>query len=181
MVSWVRDLTDQDDIRCLAHGILEGHVEGVGVYADLPLGHQATPMLVDELHRILHRQYVAVAVLVAITDHGRLGGGLASARGTDEQHQPALAMATSCRMGGSTNSSKVGDTGLDTTQHHARHILLPEGADPESAKSFAVDGVVCLPAMQVSLEVRLVQAIPDQGQRRLPVQRPPPRAVPGVH
>ncbi|MNH40004.1 hypothetical protein D3C79_1012530 [compost metagenome] len=47
-------------------------------------------MLVDELHRILHRQYVAIAVLVAVADHGRLGGGLAGARGADEQHQAAL-------------------------------------------------------------------------------------------
>ncbi|MNM45568.1 hypothetical protein D3C81_564940 [compost metagenome] len=130
-------------------------------------------MLVDELHRILHRQYVAVAVLVAITDHGRLGGGLASPRGTDEQHQPAFGHGHILQDGGQYQLLEGGNTGLDTTQHHARHILLPEGADPESAKSFAVDGVVCLPAMQVSLEVRLVQAIPDQGQRRLPVQRPP--------
>ncbi|MNH20182.1 hypothetical protein D3C79_799420 [compost metagenome] len=167
----VADLADEDDIRRLAHGVLERHIEGFGIDPHLPLGDQAATVLMHELHRIFHRQDVTVPVLVAITNHGRLGGGLAGAGGADEQHQPALGHGHLLQDGGQHQLAEAGDMGLDAAQHHARHILLPEGADPEPSQRLAMDGVVRLPAMQVALEVLSVQALPDQGQRSRPVQR----------
>ena len=160
------DFTDEDDIRGLAQGIFEGDIEGCGVDPHLPLGHQAAIVLMDELHRILHRQDVAVTVLVAKADHGRLGGGLAGTGGADEEHQPAFGHGDLLQDGRQHQLVKGGDAGLDAAQHHARHILLPEGADPKAPQRASLDGVVGLAGVQETLEVGLVQALPDQRQRR---------------
>jgi hypothetical protein len=125
----------------------------------------------DELHRILHRQDVAVTVLVAKADHGRLGGGLAGASGADEEHQPAFGHGD-LLQGRQHQLVKGGDAGLDAAQHHARHILLPEGADPKAPQRASLDGVVGLAGVQEALEVGLVQALPDQRQRRRLVEGP---------
>ena len=79
------DFTDQDHVRRLTQGVLERGFEALGIHADLTLGDEAVLVVVDILDRVLDGDDVAVAVLVAVADHGRERGGFARAGAADEQ------------------------------------------------------------------------------------------------
>ena len=160
MVSWERISPMRMTSGAWRRGVLRATSKDAVSIPTLPLGHQTAIVLMDELHRILHRQDVAVTVLVAKADHGRLGGGLAGASGADEEHQPAFGHGDLLQDGRQHQLVKGGDAGLDAAQHHARHILLPEGADPKAPQRASLDGVVGLAGVQEALEVGLVQALP---------------------
>ena len=84
------DLADQDHVRRLTQRTFQRHIERLGVDPHLSLGHQTATMLMDELHRIFHRQNMTIGMLVAIADHRRLGGRFTRPGGANKQHQPPL-------------------------------------------------------------------------------------------
>ncbi len=54
----VADLTDQNDIRRLPQGVLEGMLPRKGVNAQFPVRDQGLFRLVNEFHRVFHRNDV---------------------------------------------------------------------------------------------------------------------------
>src|SRR5215472_3466224 len=70
----VADLTDQDDIRRLAQGVLEGVGPRLGVYAHLTVSDDAALVGVHVLDRVLDGDDVAAGLLVAVADHRRERG-----------------------------------------------------------------------------------------------------------
>ena len=62
-------LADHDDVRRLAQGILQRHVEGLGVDTHLALGDQAVAVVVHKLDRVFNADDMPAAVLVAVAHH----------------------------------------------------------------------------------------------------------------
>src|SRR4029453_18779569 len=76
--------TDQDHVGRLAQRVLQRHLPAVAVHTHLALREDAVLVLVDELDRILDRDDVAIAVLVAVAEQRRHRSRLAAAGGADE-------------------------------------------------------------------------------------------------
>ncbi len=87
----VTDLTDQDHVRRLTQRVLERVVPRVRVDADFAVSDQRLLRLVHELDGIFHRHDVTGGGLVAMVDHRGERGRLARTRGTDHEHESALA------------------------------------------------------------------------------------------
>src|SRR5690606_12154218 len=129
----IEDLTDQDDVRRLAHGVLQRVVEGVGVQADLALVDDGLLVPVQELDRILDGEDVAGRVAVAVVDHRRQRGRLAGTGGTDHQHQAALLHHDVLEDLGQLQLVDGGDLALDGADHHADLTALLEHVHAEAA------------------------------------------------
>ena len=86
----VADFADQDHVRRGAHGGAKRPAERARVEADLALVDDRLAVLVQELDRVLDRQDMVRAVLVAVVDHRRERRGLAGAGRADHQHEAAL-------------------------------------------------------------------------------------------
>src|SRR6266704_1055778 len=76
----VPHFADQHDVGVLPQRVLEGRRETVGVGPDLPLVHDAALVPMDELDRVLHRDDVALELLVDLVDHRRERCALARPR-----------------------------------------------------------------------------------------------------
>ena len=63
------------------------------VLADLPLGHAALLLLVDELDGVLDRDDVALSGPVDVSDQGRDRRALAAPGGAGHEHQPPVVFA----------------------------------------------------------------------------------------
>ncbi|MCY1377882.1 hypothetical protein D9M69_654780 [compost metagenome] len=86
----IADLADQDHVGRLAQRVLQADLQRSGVGTDFTLVDDRLLVAVDVFDRVLDGEDVAGVQLVAQVDHGRQRGGLASARGTDHQHQTPL-------------------------------------------------------------------------------------------
>ncbi len=137
-------LADHDHVRRLAQGVLQRHLEGVGVQPHLALGDDAALVLVDVLDRVLDGDDVPGGVLVAVADHRRQRGGLAGAGGADEDHQAALGQRQLLEDFRELQLFQGRDVGLDPAQYHAHQVALVEGTDPEAADAAGADGEVAL-------------------------------------
>ncbi|MNC22562.1 hypothetical protein D3C75_705660 [compost metagenome] len=156
----VTDLTDEDDVRCLAQGVLQGRVEAAGVHPHLPLVDDALAVAMDELHRILDGDDVAAAVAVAMVDEGRERGGLARAGAADEEHQAALLHDGVEQHRGKLQVLEAGDLCLDVARHQGDLVALLEDVDPKAAYLGQGDGEVHL---QLLLELLLLLRVHELG------------------
>ncbi|MNS52212.1 hypothetical protein D3C72_849220 [compost metagenome] len=156
----VTDLTDEDDVRCLAQGVLQGRVEAAGVHPHLPLVDDALAVAMDELHRILDGDDVATAVAVAMVDEGRERGGLARAGAADEEHQAALLHDGVEQHRGKLQVLEAGDLCLDVARHQGDLVALLEDVDPKAAYLGQGDGEVHL---QLLLELLLLLRVHEIG------------------
>ncbi len=86
----VADLADQDDVRCLAQGILQRGEPGLGIDADLALRDDAVVVGMHVLDRILDRDDVTVRILVAMTDHRGQRRRLTRTGRADDDDEAAL-------------------------------------------------------------------------------------------
>ena len=86
----VANLTDQNDIRCLAQRVLQRRVPGFRIHADFALRDDTTLMRVHVLDRILDRNDMAARVFIAMTDHRRERGRLTGTRTANDDTQTAL-------------------------------------------------------------------------------------------
>src|SRR5438128_2096790 len=84
----VPHFADQHDVGVLPQRVLEGRREAVGVGPDLALVHDAALVPVDELDRVLHRDDVALELLVDLVDHRRERRAFARPGRPRHQHQP---------------------------------------------------------------------------------------------
>ena len=89
---------------------------------------------VHVLDRVLDRDDVAVAVLVAVADHRRQRGRLARA-GARRRRSPGRAWSSRRPSAPAAGSGRrtFGMVGGDRAQHHADAALLHEGVDAEAA------------------------------------------------
>ena len=75
----IAQLADQNDVRILAHGRMQGRGEALRVEAHLALTHEALLVTVHELDRVLDRDDVRLAAAVDLVDARREGRRLARA------------------------------------------------------------------------------------------------------
>ena len=105
---------------------LQRDLPALGVDADFALRDDAVPVLVDELDRVLDRDDVAVAVLVAVAEQRRHRRRLAGARRADEHHDAALGHDDVLQHRRQAEVVELRDVGGDRAQHHADAALLDE-------------------------------------------------------
>ena len=117
---------DQDDVGRLAQRVLERDLPAVAIHADLALRDDAVLVLVHELDRVLDRDDVAVAVLVAVAEQRRHRRRLAGAGGADEHHDAALAHDDVLQHRRQAELLELRDVHRDRAQHHADAALLHE-------------------------------------------------------
>src|SRR5690554_1863110 len=101
-------LADQDDIRRLAQGVLQRHLEGVGIDTHLALVDDRLLVRMHVLDGILDADDMPAQGLVALLDHRGQGGRLAGAGPPTTNTSPRLLLASSPSTGGSESSSRWG-------------------------------------------------------------------------
>ena len=69
----IPNLADEDDIRRLAQGILQGNPPTLRIHPHFALRDDAVHMGMNELHRILDRDDVTLRMGIAIAHHGGEG------------------------------------------------------------------------------------------------------------
>src|SRR5436309_2891411 len=84
----VAHLTDEDDVRRLPEHVTKGDVEVIGVNSDFALAEDGLLIRVNELNRILDRDYVNASVLIDQVDYGRKRGGLAGTGWPRHKNEP---------------------------------------------------------------------------------------------
>ena len=67
----VADLADQDHIGRLAQRVLQRDFVGLGIHADLSLGYDAVPVIVNKFDRVFDGNDMTLAVFIAVAHHGR--------------------------------------------------------------------------------------------------------------
>ena len=128
----VTDFADQNHVRGLAQGVLEGGLQRLGVTADLALVHDR--FLVAELvfHRVFDGENVPRHQGVARVDHGGQGGAFARARSAHHQDQAALFQNQFGQNGRQVQRFKIGHLLRDEANHHGIAAALAHGADTEA-------------------------------------------------
>ena len=137
-------LADHDDVGRLPQGIFQRHIERFRIHAHFALGHNAVAVFVDEFDRVFDADNVAVAVLVAITDHGRQGGGFTGAGRPHEYDQAALGHGQFLDDGGQPQFINAGDFSLDAPHYQPALAALDKGAGAEAAQPLVGEGVITL-------------------------------------
>ncbi len=127
--------SDQDDIRRLAQGILQGVVPGVGVDSDLSVCNQRLMRLVHEFNRVFHRNDVAGGGTIAMIDHRGKSRRFAGAGGTDHQNQAALGHHDVFEAFRQSERGKIWNLIGDGSDHHSNLLLLHERIDAEAGNS----------------------------------------------
>ena len=138
------DLADQNHVRCLTQGVLQRHIEGLGINAHLALGDDTALMLMDEFDGVLNGNNVTLRVLVAVPDHGGQRGGLTSTGGAHKDHQAPLGHGQFLDHWRQSQIIHIGNLGLDATQDHGHQIPLIESGHPKTADAPGRDGEVAL-------------------------------------
>ena len=86
----VADFADQDHVRRLAQGILQGRLQRLGVAPHFALVHDGLAVAELVFHRVFDGQDMAGLHAVAPVDHGGQRGALARSGRAHHQNQPAL-------------------------------------------------------------------------------------------
>jgi hypothetical protein len=86
----VTNLADQNDIWRLAQRVLERHMPGISIHANLPLRNDTPFVRVDVFDRILDRNDMATRIFVTVPDHCRERRRLTGTRATDYDTKAAL-------------------------------------------------------------------------------------------
>src|SRR3984885_8573211 len=131
----VADFADENHIRRLAQGVLEGQVPALAIDADFAVSDHAALVGVHVFHWIFDGDDVATGFLVAVADHGGERGGLAGPGAPDQNHEAALGKYDLLQYGGQLELFERRYLGVDGTKHRAGETLLHEGADAEAADS----------------------------------------------
>src|SRR5690606_10074456 len=135
-------LTDQDYIRGLTQGVLQGHLKRFCINAHFALGDDAAFVLVDKLDRVFDRDNVTFAVAVAVTDHGSQRSRLTGTGSTHEDNQAAFGhgqLFDDLRQAQVVNAWNVG---FNAAQHHAGQVALIKRAGTEATDAPRADGKV---------------------------------------
>ena len=93
-------------------------------------------------HRILYGNNVAVAVFVAVAEHGRQCGGFAATSAAGQNNQPALGHHDIFEYIGQPQFLKLWNLGGDGTQHHADPLLLHKHIDAKATDAGWADSKV---------------------------------------
>ena len=86
----VAHLAHQNRVGVFAQGRAQGGRKAVGVHAHLALVDETAFGVVNEFNRILHREDVALHVVVEVIHHGGQGGGFAGSGGAGDQDQSVV-------------------------------------------------------------------------------------------
>ena len=135
----VADFPDQDHIGCLAQGILQRVMPGLGVNPHLAVRDDAVDMVVHILHRVFDGDDMAVAVLVAVPEHAGQRGRLPRTGTADHDHQAALGHHDVLEHRRHAQLVEIGYLGRDGAQHHADALLLHEHIDTKTADTVRAD------------------------------------------
>ena len=157
-------LTDHDDVRRLAQGIFQGYIERLGIHTHLALGDDTVVVVVQEFDGVLYADDVAVAVVVAVSHHGRQRGGFTGTGGADKNHQAALGHRQFIDDGRQAQFFDRGDLGVDQAQHQPALAALYEGAGAETPHPLDAEGVITL----VVLEKRFLLVIAHGREHQFP-------------
>ena len=152
----VPDLPYEDHIGGLPQRIPQGVEKRMGIEPDLPLGHYAFLVAVDELDRVFYGDDMTLLVLVPVVYHGREGGRFPAARRTHHQHETALVHGDILQYPGQTQVVDSLQVYLDLPEHDAHVSTLPEDIDPEPAQVGVVEGKVHLVLFLEHLPLSLV-------------------------
>src|SRR5690606_3875011 len=115
-----------------------------GIHPDFTLGDDAISMRMHELYRILDGDDMAVAVFIAMANHGCQRGGLARTRCTDQDDQAAFTQRHIFQDFGYTQFINGGNLAVDGTQHHAYPALLDKCRDTEATETGRRDREITL-------------------------------------
>jgi hypothetical protein len=128
----VTHLTDEDDVRVLAHGRAHGRHEVLGVDAHLALVHHRHLVEVQHLDRVLDRDDVDLLVGVDVVDHPGERGGLARAGRSGDQDQPTRLHGERGEDGRQPEVGQGDRTDADPTEDQAGRSAAAEGVDAEA-------------------------------------------------
>ena len=126
------DLADQDHVRRLPQGVLEGVVPALGVGPHLPLGDDAAAVRVHVLHRVLDGDDLLALGAVDAVDDGVQRRGLAHPRRPGDKHQPGGLLE---QLG---NDHRGGFTVDDRSQIPAGGIVVGGWVRHPAAQAIAV-------------------------------------------
>ena len=125
----VADFTDQNDVGRLPQRILERVMPRVRIDSHLAVRDQGLLRLVDEFHRIFHRNNVSRRRAIAMIDHGRQGGRFTGPGGAYDQNQPAFGHDDIFEDLGQRECRETRDLGRNRANHHPGMLLLNENID----------------------------------------------------
>ena len=137
-------LADQDYVRRLPQRIFQGHAPALAVDPDLALRDHAVLVRMHVLDRVLDRDDVALAVLVAIAHHRRQRGGLARSGRAHHHHDPAFGHRQIVDQRGQVQFLGGRNVVRDHPQHDTHLALLHEGRHPEPSDPGRADREIAL-------------------------------------
>ena len=138
----IANLADEDDVGCLAQGVFQGGEPVVGVHADFALGNDAVFVRMDEFDRVFNGNNVAVAVFIAVVDHGGQRSGFARACAADENHQPAFLHGDFFQHFGQFQVVHFRNHAVDDADDECHRAALNHGVDTETRHAVEADGKV---------------------------------------
>ena len=167
----VAHLAHEDDVRVLAQGAPQRVGEGERVRADLALVDEALLGLVHELDRVLHREDVAVLVLVHVVHHRGERGGLSRARRARHQHQAARVLGDLGEDLGRLQLLEREHLRGNRPEDGAGAAVLVERVDAEAREVRDLEGEVDLQRFLVHLALAVVHDVVDHPVHVLVLER----------
>ncbi len=116
----VAQFSDEDDIGALAHHVLQGLLERLGISANFPLCDPGEAVLVDVLYGVFDGYDVRGPALIDVVDDCREGGGLPGPGGAAHQNQAPLLVGEGLDFFGETQLVKRECAANAPTQHTHR-------------------------------------------------------------
>jgi len=156
------DLADHDDVRRLSQGIRQRDLVGFSIQPHLALGYQAALVLMHILDRVFHGNDMAVAVGVAVIQHGGQGRRFTGARTTDKNDEAPFDHRQLLNNRRQPQFPKAGYLGADAAQHQTRQAALDKGTGPEPPMLRMVNGVIGLVMLFELLMLLGRHGLPDQ-------------------
>ena len=129
----IAHLAHQDDVGILAQRSPQRRGEREAVCTNLALGDDGALVPHQELHRVLHGNDVAVAVLVDVVDDRSERGRLSRTGCAGHENEPAVVFGDCLHHGRQQQRIDGLDLERDDPQHHADGAPLHEGVDPKAA------------------------------------------------
>ena len=167
----VAHLAHQNRVGVFAQGRAQGGRKTVGVHAHLALVDETTFRVVNEFNRILHRQDVALHVVVEVIHHGGQGGGFAGSGGPGNQDQPVMLEGQIGKNGGRVQFLECQDFARDRAQNRPGPALLVESIHPKARQALNFKSKIDLQMLLEVFALRVGHDVGHQGQHRRVVER----------
>lgn len=130
-----REVADDDDVRVLLHRGTDAGRVGIGVDADLALGHGALLVLVQELDRAFDGDHVPTprCVHVEMVDEGSDGAGASGPRSAGDQDESEIGEGDAPERGGKSDGFEGREHVRNDAHHDHEAGALLEDAQAEAA------------------------------------------------